>query len=141
MMAFGDFEKYENRYLDVNYKSYFGIGFFIQMIPFLICLIALAKLPEDMPNQRLLVFIASLGYLTIPFTQIVPLISRMGIYFNIYGLGAMPLAYGSIKRRDIKLAVLILFVFITSYNYIAFFDLDSYRDSYHHFDTIFSVLL
>lgn len=128
-------------YGDTKQDSSYGLGFVLNIIPFVLSIQYLLREDDKVTIERKhLVTLAAISYLIIPFSQIIHLIGRVAMYFSIYSIVAIPLTYGSIKRKGIKIGLSIVFIIVMIFSYINFFNSNIYGPKYSIFQTIFSVL-
>lgn len=136
-----DFSQYADTYGSGNNALKIGMGFVVNMIPFVLSILFLLDKKQNYSNsQKLIVSLATVSYLVTPFAQIIPLTGRLGMYFSIYKLGSIPLIYSNVRNkviRDILLSLCLLMIF---YDYIIFFSSPIWVDKYTNFHTIFEVL-
>mgnify|MGYP003306674874 CR=1 FL=1 len=112
---FADFEEYSDAYSnDGGYESV-GLGFIINLIPFIVSLIYIAKDKSNDYANRKLVLLASVGAMILPFGRIIHLVSRIGIYFGVYTLASIPIAYGSVRNRVIRWGLMFIFILFSIY--------------------------
>lgn len=120
-----------------------GLGALMNIIPFFVgiyCLMSSSLKTVSRENIQL-VTLALFGFFLQPFTAIIPGAGRIGYYFVIYGLAAIPIAYSSIRDKGVRTTLIMIYVVMTIYNYYLFFAPgSSYAPYYKTFDTIFSVL-
>lgn len=135
-----DFEEYSDAYSDDGGYESIGLGFIINLIPFIISLKYIATDKSNDYTSRQLVLLASVGAMILPFGRIIHLVSRIGIYFGIFTLASIPIAYGSIKNRIIRWGLISIFILMTLYNYWLFFNEGAFASSYKEFKSIFSLL-
>ena len=142
-MAMDDsFSEYADRYEDSDTGLKLGLGFVINMIPFVLsCMFLLSKESKHTYQEKSLVALAAIAFLIMPFGQIIQLIGRVASYFSIFSLASIPLVYGNIKNKGIRKIFVTLCVFITMYNYYLFFLEGVYEEKYSTFHTIFSQTL
>lgn len=115
----------------------FGVGYLINLIPFVLGLIYF----QDRDNKALnksVVALAIIAFLIMPFASIIPLITRVSYYFVVYQIIAIPIIYGSLHKRIIKIGLLGIYMFMVFYDYIGFFSSPVWVDKYTTFKTIFS---
>lgn len=118
-----------------------GLGFVIQLIPFILSVYFLLKRnPQYTDNQKRMVALAAIHAIITPFGQIIPIISRIGFYFGVFKIGSFPLIYGNLKYTLVRYTLVSLNVLITLYDYLIFFSLETWVDKYSKFQTIFSVI-
>lgn len=136
-----DIAKYEDIYEDSEQMGSVGIGFFINMLPLVLSLFFLmSKRVEYDTQEKLQVAFAIIAFLIVPFGQIIALVSRVGMYFEVLKISAIPLVYANIKNTKIRTCFLSVFVLITLYDYYVFFHSPVFSRAYAEFKTIFSVL-
>ncbi len=119
-------------------RSY-GLGFILNMVPFLVSCIFLYKSTYNR-NRHLLVMISCLGTLVIPFGTMAPLVSRISHYFTILSLSSLPMMYKWIKFPYIRFLCIIILIAISVTEYILFFTQGIFHTSYSDYHTIFSVV-
>ncbi len=115
-----------------------GIGFAMNMIIFI--LFVLYMLKEDTRvsvSDKCLVSLAAIYYLIQPLGQFLQLFGRVGMYFSVYNIGAMPLIFGSIKNKEWRIGLLFMYIFMTIYDYLMFFQSEIFVAKYSEFHTIF----
>lgn len=140
LTGFADFEEYIDTYSnDGGYESV-GLGFIINLIPFIVSLLYIAKDKSNDYTNRRLVLLASVGAMILPFGRLIHLVSRIGLYFAVYTLASIPIVYGSVKSRIIRWGLMLIFILMTLYNYWLFFNDGAFASYYKEFNSIFSVL-
>mgnify|MGYP003292522139 CR=1 FL=1 len=137
VIVFEEFQDYSNYLNDAEDVGY-GIGFLINMLPFFVSIYYLLTDQVQAEKEHQLVAIATVGFMILPFSQIIPLIGRVGMYFNVFSIGAFTKAYSSIKYRYVRYGLVCIFVFMTLYDYWLFFNVGVFSKSYSTFHTIFS---
>ncbi len=138
LLIFEDFEEYAELYGDEEETVSYGAGFIINMIPFLISLYYLLKDKSQTEDKHQMVALATIGFMILPFGQIIPLISRVGMYFGAFSICAFTDSYSIIRNRYMRWIMIGIYVAITLYDYWNFFNNSVYADSYYHFKTIFT---
>ena len=137
-MQIEDFNNYAEYYDDHGANDSYGIGFLINNIPFVLSIYYLfVNKGVDDHNNRLAVMLCLFSFIIIPFASIVPLLGRVGAYFSIYQLIAIPIIYSNISDKQIRFCALFVFVFITVYGYYNFFHSPVWVDKFTTFKTIF----
>lgn len=138
VITIDEFEQYADIYGDSEGKLGFGIGYIVNQVPLILSIIYLfSNKSICRADDKLVVAIAAIGYLIIPFAQIIPLITRVSMYFRIYGIIALPKVYSNINNQTLRIILLLFFVFMLLIEYRGFWISDVYRDSYETFKTIF----
>ena len=138
-MTIEEFQDYADTYSTDNNTMKIGLGFVMNLIPFIIGMMYLIDTEsEHSASDKLLVSISLLSFLIAPFSSIIPLVGRVGMYFGSYQIIAMPLIYKNLKRKYLQWALLFLFIFMLSYSYLTFFKSPVWVDKYTTFKTIFS---
>lgn len=140
VLQYVDMQDYSDYYGEDQQSVNYGIGFIINLIPFLLLLYYLLKGKVSAVWQRILVVLASVSTLIIPFGEIVPMIGRIGMYFSAFSIAAMPIVFKWIPRRNLAYITLFLYVFMTLYGYWNFFHSDVWTRSYKEYHTIFEIL-
>lgn len=137
-MSIEEFQNYADTYSIGNNTMKLGVGFAMNLIPFILGMMYLIDTEsEHSVSDKLLVSISLLSFVIAPFSSIIPLAGRVGMYFGSYQIIAMPLIYKNIKRKDIQWTLLLLFVFMLSYSYLKFFKTPVWIDKFTTFKTIF----
>lgn len=134
-----EFQGYEGYLMETESFEY-GIGFMINMLPFVVSLYYLMVDRKSSYYNNHLVVLATLGYMMLPFNQILPHIGRIGMYFNVFSIAAFTIAYNSIKIRTIKYVLVSIFILMMLYDYWLFFTNSVFSKYYSTFYTIFSAL-
>lgn len=137
VIVFEEFQEY-SYYLKDAESVEFGVGFLINLLPFVVSIYYLMIDKEQTEQNHQLVALATVGYMILPFSQILPSIGRVGMYFNVFSIGAFTMAYSGIKTRYLKYALVFVFMFMTLYDYWNFFNSAVFSKSYSTFQTIFS---
>lgn len=138
-MSIEEFEEYANTYSTDNNTMKLGLGFVMNIIPFILGMLYLWNADRGHSfAEKLVVSIALISFVIAPFASIIPLTGRLGMYFGIYQIIAMPLIYKNLKRKEIQKALLFLFVFMRAYDYLIFFKSPVWIDKFTTFKTIFS---
>lgn len=140
-MAIDAFSGYEHYEISLGSEVTFGMGYLINLIPFLIYLFYVLK-KEILPKQRAITAMTCVGYVLAPATAIVGLLGRLTYYFNIFSVVVLPRAYSEIvKNKVVRIGLYAIFFFMTLLNYFSFYDDPSYHKWYSTYQTIFSVIL
>lgn len=140
MLMVEQFEEYSTIYEADVVERTFSIGRLLSYVPFVaIILYLITKKKTDYTSRRL-VALAGIGTLVTPFSFIVPLLGRVGIYFDVYSIVALPLAFGSIKQPYRNLFFAFYYV-VAIYGMYQFFEPSSvYYAAYSTYHTFFSEL-
>lgn len=135
------FSEYANRYGNDDIGLKLGLGFIINMIPFALSVIFLLSKKENYSFQtKSLVALGAISFLITPFGQIIRLVSRLGSYFGIFSLASLPLIYGNVKNKRVRLVLMSIYIFVTLFDYYLFFTDSVFSKAYTSFHTIFSRL-
>lgn len=131
-------------YMDIYSKSNvvvtFGLGFAISIVPFIMTLYYLFRNNKVSSGHQQIVSLAMVGTFVIPFAQIIPLISRVSLYFTTLTIATIPIVYKWIPNNIVRYAAIAICVFWTLYSYYGFFFGDIYGKHYAVYHTIFSVI-
>lgn len=140
LMQFEEVSDYMQTYEDSNkVDSFLGLGFLINLVPFFVFLYYIANRKSSL-QCRALVGLACIGTFMTPFAQILSLIGRVGMYFGMYQIAALPIAYNAVQNPLIRIGLkAFLFVSIL-YGYYLFFTEPPYDKYYATFRTIFEVI-
>ncbi len=118
-----------------------GLGFAIQLIPVVLSILYLLNSEKkSYLDKKKLVALAMISALITPFGAIIPIVTRISTYFNIYTIASYPLVYTALSNRPIRMLCLSLCVLIILYNYFIFFNNEVWSEKFSEFHTIFSVL-
>ena len=117
-----------------------GLGFLLNTIPFVVSLYYLFTVRSDNPQIKLLVILACLGTMLVPFASRFQMVQRFSLYFSVFSIAAVPVTYRYIERKEIRLGLLLIFVVMHIYSYFLFFKDPSYIEKYSVYHTIFSAL-
>lgn len=142
--SFDVFDDYMNNYGDrVRSEQEISLrpGFFLGLIPLFVCLYYVLREENAASKEKVgLVWLAMIGALTTPFTIIFPLMGRVGMYFTVFNILALPITYSTIKNNVIKYSFLAIYIVLTLYNYFGFFQHPIWHDNYTTFHSIFEVI-
>ncbi len=139
VIIFEEFQEYAN-YMKNAEQVEFGLGFLINIIPFIVSLYYLSNDRFQSENNHQLVALAAVGFMILPFSQIIPLVGRVGMYFTVFSIGAFTMSYSAIKTPLIRYGLVFMFVFMMLYDYWQFFHTGVFAKSYAEFKTIFSLV-
>lgn len=134
LLSFESFQYYE-RYTSAE-TSGFALG---NILPVVISLICLSEASLHSRDIQKLIVIFAISSLTYAVTGIVPLLDRMGYYFNVAQICVIPIVYGKIKSNDlIKNVLLFILILLTLRGYFQFFESKIWGASFMDYKTIFS---
>jgi hypothetical protein len=132
------FEDYENYFDIMEAGESFGLGFISRLLTFLIPFLFYCADTTRTPFQnRLVVSLAAISFLIIPFTLVLGFLGRLGYYFSIFDIVAIPLLYGWMKNKTLRLGLIALYMAYVVFSFIDFFSLPQWK-SFTHYQTIFS---
>lgn len=129
-------EGYVTNYSHYNVTNTFGLGFLLNIIPFGLSVYYLLTSKDS--ERLLMVFISCIGTMVIPFSQSLPMVKRISLYFSLLSIGTMPIVYSVLNNKLIKYLLIGVFIFMQFVGYFGFFDDPSYKIPYSQFHTIFS---
>ena len=138
-LSFDEFREYGNAYGKDRAENTYRLGFVINLIPLILSLIYILK-GKGEKDGKLMVALSIVQFIIAPFSEIMPAIGRVGMYFGVYQILALPRVYANVRNNVIRWGLLFILVAITLYGYIGFFNSDVFRDGYSEFKTIFSVI-
>ena len=140
LMQFEDVSDYMQTYEDSNkVDSFLGLGFIINLVPFFVFLYYIASRKTNI-QSRALVGLACIGTFMTPFAQILSLIGRVGMYFGMYQIAALPIAYNAVPNPLVRVGLKALLYVSILYGYYTFFTDPTYVEHYSTFHTIFEVI-
>lgn len=138
-MTVEEFQNYADTYSTSNNTMKIGLGFAMNLIPFILGMMYLRDTESGHSfSDNLVVSIALISFVIAPFSSIIPMVSRVGFYFGSYQMIAIPLIYKNLKHKEIQMALLFLFVFMLAYSYLIFFKSPVWIEKFTTFKTIFS---
>lgn len=140
LMTIEAFEGYVDTYGEASSGARLGLGFILHTIPFFVALYYLSTNNNAIEDSNALCTMGIIGILLVPFGLIIPMLGRFSTYFSVYSIAAIPICYSGIKREVPKYILIGLFVLITFYDYIIFFNNPTWVDHFRTFHTIFSVI-
>lgn len=132
----GDAESALARYLVYEDKGEIGTGLGLVFQAFYLFLLLYYHDRQVIPN-RVILRLVIIGIYIIPFSSSIMLISRVGFYFSIFSVAAIPLIAVSIKNSVLRLGFICLFFAYYLYTFIQFFNSPVWRDSFSNYTTIF----
>lgn len=136
-----DIADYAVSYGEEFNSNTYGIGFILNLIPFILSLIYIADRSRVQEHSdKLAVAISIMCFIIAPFTEVIPLIGRVGMYFGVYQIIAIPKIYSNVATPILRIPLLTVFCIMLIYNYMKFFNSPVFHDSYSTFHTIFSAI-
>lgn len=118
----------------------FGLGFIINMIPFVVAIWSLLCKGDQIDKQKtMLVSISFVSFIIVPFGQLLPIVNRFGMYFEAYSIAAIPFIYSLLPKKMYQVLICV-FIMMHIYSYYMFFQNPSFIKPYATFHTIFEVL-
>lgn len=116
----------------------FGFGYLLGLIPMFLAL-RYMRGEHDASNKRLVAMGAAM-HLVVPFASLIPLISRVSFYFQIFHIVSIPHIYFGVENIRWRRILLVVYSFMLLYSYYLFLWGSTYHWAYAEFKTIFSVL-
>lgn len=129
------FERYEDTYAESETVTQFGLGFIIYLIPTIISIIYLGKKQAGNATKRLVALSCISAFFT-PLGTVVPMIGRVGMYFGVFKILALPISYRAISNKTIRIVLTVLYIAIILYDYYLFFNSEVFGEHYKVFHTI-----
>lgn len=140
-LSFDEFEEYVVSYTNTESSNTYRLGFVLNLIPLILSLIYLLKSAiSDPVSNKLAVALSIVSFIIAPFSDIIPIVGRVGMYFSVYQVIAIPRVYANIRNNVIRYGLLFIFCFMIMYGYLEFFQSDVFSKAYSTFHTIFSVM-
>lgn len=140
LMDVEEIKEYLEYYGDKQITKSYGIGFIMNILPFFVALYYLLT-NKDTDKKQNIVLLSIISFIITPFAHIIPMIGRLSAYFSIFRLASIPIIYSSIKRKEIRFALITIFIAMTLYDYWLFFNNSVFAKSYSTFHTIFEEIL
>lgn len=128
--------------IPVTEKS-LGLGFVLHSVMYMVLIYhVIVRFNEYSHNQRVVILLTCISYCIIPFQLTISgLVSRIGTYFSVFQIVAVPMVYSKIKDSMLRLGVGFIYVFMMLHGYYRFFFVTQWSsESFAEFQTIFSVL-
>lgn len=126
------FDKYEV-YDDVSVSAS-GLGVFLTTILFFTMAYVASYIKG---KDKVLLEIGIFGYMFSPLGLVVSMVVRLGFYYKVMLLVAVPLMVENIKNKKIKYTMVLLFMFFTLYQYFYFFQSPVWKVGFSTYKTIF----
>jgi hypothetical protein len=140
VMSFDEFQEYGEAYGRDQANNTYRLGFVINLIPLILSLIYILTSKGAGRDDKLMVSLSIVSFIIAPFSEIMPAVGRVGMYFGVYQILALPRVYANVRNNVMRLGLIFILVTITLYEYIEFFNSDVFGDAYSEFKTIFSVI-
>ena len=133
---FQDLEYYEG--IETDSSSGTGLGVIFN---YLLLFTLLSQLHRFSPNIQRLSIITSMSFLFIPFSSIIPMVGRIGMYFSIFSIVTYPMLMEKLPRKGYqqywRLGLLIGFIIITLKVFFDFFYSPIWHKAFFVYHTIF----
>lgn len=134
-------EHYITNYNGFEANKGFGIGFIINLLPFVLSVLFLFKSRNAKnTNNKMLIILSCIGTMVIPFSQSLAMVNRMSLYFTLFSIATIPIIYSTIPNRLLRQVLTAIFIFMQIVSYRGFLIDPSYQFYYNEFQTIFSKL-
>jgi len=112
-----------------------GLGFLLTVFLFLMTIYFTLKIDEE----NLLFFrLAIISFILIPLSLSVEMVSRINFYLQPALMVVYPLMMVNIKKSQLKLLFISSLVLITVYQFLGFFQSETWHNSFEVYHTIFS---
>lgn len=131
------FEYYKDTYSESDTTTKFGLGFVIYLIPTIVTIFFLGNKNADERTKRL-VALSCMGAFFTPLSTVVPMIGRVGLYFGMFRIMALPVSYKAISNNTLRVGLTALYIAIILFDYYLFFSSEVFGEHYKEFHTIFS---
>lgn len=129
------FKSYE-MYLDKDMnKIGTGFGFLFGLFVFALVLI---KVRIESGDKVLILKIAILSYLVMPFSFINPMMTRIGMYFEPFMIIAFIAVLSLLKDANIRFSIIAMYSLIILLSFYGFFNSDIWTESFSAYKTVFS---
>lgn len=130
---------YNESYGNDSVNSFGFIRKALAIVPFGLALYYIGS-NQGTPIGKQIVFLSTIGVFIMPFTTIVMLISRLGYYFNIFTIVALPLCFTSIKIPLLRYFIICTLLACNVYQYFDIFLHSVYTKGYSDYHTILNVI-
>lgn len=122
-----------------RYEGTAQIGTGIGIVLNLLLLIFTLQYEKFQNQERSVLFkIAILGFLIIPLSLLLPMVTRIGMYFQITTIVVYPTVLLYLTRTYMKVAFISLLIFLNLYSFYVFFSSEVYGAHFSAYKTIFS---
>lgn len=128
---------YRATYGGMQVKRHFGLGFALGLIPLFLALRYMWLVKRHREEDVRLVSLYIIGSLMSPFAVVIPLMARLSYYFTAFGVCAATFTYGDVRQKEIRIALLCIYVVIRVYAYWYYINYDVFSPYYQTFHTIF----
>lgn len=135
-----DISTFFSTYEEVGAAPSFGFGYFLSLLPFFVFVYLLWTRISIDSSLLCLISLSFVGVLIKPYSMIVPMVLRLGIYFTAFSTVALPNLYGSVTNAHLLKFLLVSYVVLTMYGYWLFFSRGVFSEPYSTFRTIMDVL-
>lgn len=132
------FDRYEDIYSESELTTHFGIGFIIYLIPTVVTILFLGDDKASDDSKRL-VALSCIGAFFTPLSTVIPMIGRVGLYFGVFRIMALPIAYYKVNNKTLRMSLVALYLAILILDYYLFFKSDVFGEHYRVFHTILSI--
>lgn len=110
----------------------------LMTIPAFVILLFLKDNQNEMQNR--IVSMAVFERIIVPFSTMAALAGRLGIYFSVFYMVAIPIAYSKVRDYYTKMMLTVVYLATSLYNYFVYFGNPLYASSYQNFHSIFEVI-
>ena len=128
------FDRYEAYQEAGNIDS--GVGLVILSFVFIFLVYSSVSLSD---RDRLIVKVAAVSFMIIPFGLVIMMIARIGMYFESILIVAIPLAVANVKSKPLRFLFLCGFIAFTFRGYLEFFASPVWHKKFGIYQSIFSV--
>lgn len=137
-LALEAFDSYDNYFDIMEEGKAFGLGFVASLLTYFVpVLFYLADSTHNSNSNRLLALLAAVPFVIAPFTLVLGFLGRIGYYFSIFSIVAVPILYQWVRNNMLRYGLIALYIAYTLYSYQEFFAMSTWK-SFTHYQTIFS---
>ena len=139
-MRSNQYLEYYSRDSNSDDRYAIGLGFLVNLIPFVVAMWALFRKEAVMDGpHKLLISLSMISFLIAPFGQKLAIIGRYSMYFDALKIAAVPYIYSLLPKKLCQVLTAV-FILMLLYGYYSFFHSPVWIKDYSTFHTIFSVI-
>lgn len=118
------------------------LGFVRKFLNYAMYFLALYYLYTQKPtkHQYYLVMLSVVGFMFLPIAEMIPLVSRLSFYFNVFYIVSIPLALRIIKNQIVRISVANLIFIALLYQYYYLFTNSIYTKYFIEYTSILSLI-
>lgn len=127
-------ENFTETYVNHEQELSVGIGYIVMHIPFVLYIFYLWNNLVS-PKMGGAIVMSCIPFFLLAFKEI-PMLDRLGYYFVVFSIIALPLVFSSIRMR-LRIPLLMAYILVTMHSYFNFFTSPIWSDKFLVYRTIF----